>query len=103
MKGKYIITADNWFIAPDGQEYKAVWGEVEILQDNILGVKTNRNATNWYAKVGDENNHVIIAGCQIHYAAKSLKKPSNKSCKSWSLSADNYKEHETPTRIYFTE
>ena len=66
MKGKYLITTDNWFVAPDGREYKAAWGEVEIMEDNILGVKTNRNSVNWYAKVGSENNHIIIAGCQVN-------------------------------------
>ena len=66
MKGKYLITTDDYFIAPDGKEYKCVWGDVQILNDNVLGVKTNRNAVNWYAKVGD----VIIAGCQIHFAIK---------------------------------
>lgn len=76
MKGKYIITADNWFVAPDGQEYRAAWGEVEILTDAILGVETNRNSSNWYAKIGSEEKHVIIAGCQIHYAARCEKKPS---------------------------
>lgn len=37
MKGKYLITTDAWFIAPDGQQYKAVWGDVEIVTDEVLG------------------------------------------------------------------
>ena len=32
MKGKYLITTDAWFIAPDGHSYKAAWGEVEIVE-----------------------------------------------------------------------
>jgi hypothetical protein len=36
MKGKYLITTDSWFYAPDGKQYKAVWGEVSILSDSIL-------------------------------------------------------------------
>ena len=32
MKGKYLITTDNWFIAPDRGNYRAVWGEVEVLK-----------------------------------------------------------------------
>ena len=52
MKGKYLITTDNWFIAPDGQMYRAVWGDVEVVEDTVLGLKTNRNSSNWYAKVG---------------------------------------------------
>lgn len=76
MKGKYLITTDNWFLAPDGKQYRSAWGEVEVLEDSILGVKTNRNSSNWYAKIGDEKNHIIVAGCQIHYAIRSEEKPT---------------------------
>lgn len=76
MKGKYLITTDQWFYAPDGQQYRAAWGNVEVLTDDVLGVKTNRNASNWFAKVGSEDNHVIIAGCQIHYSVKCENKPN---------------------------
>ena len=75
MTGKYLITADAWFYAPDGNQYKSVWGEVEIVSDSILGIKTNVRSSNWFAKIGSEEKHVIIAGCQIHYACKSDKKP----------------------------
>ena len=100
MTGKYLITTDNWFIAPDGQQYKAVWGEVQIVDDSFLGIKTNRNSVNWFAKVGDNDDHVIVAGCQIHYACKTSKKPLLVKSKDWALNAEHYKEHETPTRIY---
>ena len=76
MKGKYIVTTDNWFYAPDGNSYKAVWGEVEIVEDTFLGIKTNRNSSNWFAKVGNKDNHVVIAGCQIHYATKCEEMPA---------------------------
>ena len=53
MKGKYLITTFEWFTAPDGRQYRAVWGgEVTILDDSrTLGVKTNAKSTNWYARV----------------------------------------------------
>jgi hypothetical protein len=76
MKGKYIVTTDNWFYAPDGNSYKAVWGEVRILEDTVLGIKTNKNSSNWYAMVGSEENHVIVAGCQIHYATRCEREPA---------------------------
>ena len=79
MKGKYLITADAWFYAPDGNQYKSVWGEVEIVSDSVLGIKTNVRSSNWFAKIGSEEKHIIIAGCQIHYACKSENKPSIKS------------------------
>ena len=68
MKGKYLITTDNFFYGSDGQQYRSVFGEVEILQDNVLGVTTNRKSSNWYIKVSGKTQHIIIAGCQIHYA-----------------------------------
>lgn len=79
MTGKYLITTDAWFYAPDGMQYKSVWGEVEIVSDAILGIKTNVRSSNWFAKVGSKDNHVIVAGCQIHYACKSEEQPKTNS------------------------
>ena len=103
MKGKYLVTTDQWFLAPDGQSYKSVWGEIAVLEDSILGLKTNRNSTNWYAKIGGEDTHVIIAGCQIHYAVKCENKPKlNKH-----IQEDFYEgkriESKGMTRIYLAE
>lgn len=67
---KYLITTDNWFLAPDGKQYKGVWGSVEILSDSFLGIKTNARSSNWFVKVGTHKNHVILAGCQVHYAVR---------------------------------
>lgn len=103
MTGKYLITTDQWFVAPNGQSYKAVWGNVEILEDNTLGIKTNRNSSNWFVKIGSECNHVIVAGCQIHYACKSDKIPNTSPVKDWQLDASNYNEAETPCKIYIAD
>lgn len=66
---KYLISTDNWFFGPDGENYKAVFGTVHQVVDSevALGMKTNRNSTNWYVAIGD----AIIAGCQIHYAMRA--------------------------------
>lgn len=103
MKGKYLITTDAWFLAPDGKTYRAVWGEVEILEDAVLGLKTNKNSTNWFAKVGNENNHVIIAGCQIHYAIRCEDKPHNKKIKDYTTSDAGCIEYERPTQIWIAD
>jgi len=94
MKGKYLITTDNYFIAPNGRLYRSVWGEVTIIEDSFLGIKTNRNSTNWFAKVGSENNHVIIAGCQIHYVLRCEEQPNNEN------NINNCKENEKTTMIW---
>ena len=101
MKGKYLITTDSWFYGPDGLQYRAAWGDVEVLEDSILGVKTNRNASNWFAKVGTEDNHVIIAGCMIHYCLKCENKPNDGSVKDWN--PDNGSEYNRPSVIYIAE
>lgn len=105
MKGKYLITTDAWFIAPDGKDYKAVWGEVEVVGDEVLGIKTNMRSTNWYVKVGTEENHVIVAGCQMHYAVKTEKKPELDGGENWEYNAatGSAKTYCTPNKIYIAE
>lgn len=103
MIGKYLITTDNWFYAPDGKHYCAVWGEVKILEDSFLGIKTNRNASNWFAQIGTEDNHVIVAGCQIHYSVKCETKPNNDLVDDYSAEAGEVKNYKRPTRIYIAE
>ena len=69
LNEKYLITTDNWFTAPDGDQYKAVFGTViAILKDaDTLGIKTNKGSTNWYVQIG----RMLVAGCQIHYCIKT--------------------------------
>lgn len=103
MEGKYLITTDAWFVAPDGKSYRAVWGEVKIVSDAILGIKTNFKSSNWFAKVGSDSNHVIIAGCQIHYACKTEQKPNTDSINDYSTEGGGYLKYERPTVIYIAE
>ncbi len=103
MTGKYLITTDEFFIAPDGQSYQAVWGDVKILGDEALGLKTNRNATNWYAKVGSSEKHIIIAGCQIHYAIKCNKKPKLHKHLVDNVHEGKVIEYKSATRIYLAQ
>lgn len=66
---KYLINCDAWFIAPDGHQYRAVFGTVNnvMTAEETLGVKTNAKSTNWYVSIGN----ALIAGCQIHYAIQT--------------------------------
>lgn len=103
MTGKYLITTDAWFFAPNGKQYKAAWGNVQIIEDASLGLKTNRNSTNWYAKVGSEDNHIIIAGCQLHYAIRTDKKPNTEPSEDWTADANNLNVYNRPSGIYIAE
>jgi len=103
-KNKYLISTDNWFVAPDGKQYRAAWGNVEILSDSFLGIKTNHGSSNWFAKIGSEKKHIIIAGCQIHYAVKSEDKPDTEKVFDWQADAKNgINEYMRPTEIYIAE
>ena len=66
---KYLVTTNDWFAAPDGDQYRAIYGEIKgVVSDfEMLGIKTNRHSTNWYLKIGN----MIVAGCQIYYAIKT--------------------------------
>lgn len=104
MKGKYLITTDAWFYAPDGKQYRAAWGDVEIIEDTFLGLKTNRNSSNWFAKVGNEKKHIIIAGCQIHYAIRCEEKPDTSLSEDWQADAQNgIKFYTHPSSIYIAQ
>jgi len=100
MTGKYLITTDAWFIAPNGKNYRAVWGEVEILSDSFLNIKTNNKSTNWFAKIGSEKRHVIVAGCQIHYAIKCEEKPMMSAALDYSTNDKGCKEYFRPSQIW---
>lgn len=103
MKGKYLITTDNWFTAPDGKSYNSVWGELKILEDDILGIKTNRMSTNWFAQIGGNGKEIIVAGCQIHYAVKCDKSPNFGPVDDWSTGNGKLETYKRPTKIYLAE
>jgi len=103
MKGKYLITTDSWFYAPDGSKYRSAWGEIKIIEDNVLGVKTNRNSTNWFAYVGSDEKGIIVAGCQIHYAVKCAKKPNTDKVQDLQYGHGKTEKFERSTEIYIAE
>jgi len=73
---KYLVTTDNWFYGPDGQNYKAAWGRCYIGKTaEQLGFTPLRPSTNWYLCVGVDGKEIIIAGCQIHYVIRCEERP----------------------------
>jgi len=103
MEGKYLITTDAWFYAPDGLKYRGVWGEVKIVEDSVLGLKTNRSSTNWYAYVGSEEKGMLVAGCQIHYAVKCLTPPNTDIVTDYHYGEGKEQYYKRPTEIYLAE
>lgn len=64
----YLITTDDWFIAPDGYQYKSVFGTFKTIHNDFetLGIKTSRGSANWFVEIGN----MMIAGCQIHHVTR---------------------------------
>lgn len=95
---RYLITTDNWFIAPDGEQYRAVFGTVTGVtsDDQTLGIKTNRGSTNWYVVIGN----MIVAGCQIHYCIRTDEVSRRPVTREW-VDGDTLRaEREPVSRIY---
>lgn len=94
---KILVTVDNWFFAPDGKLYRAVFGTLHAVKtaEDALGVRPNGKSTNWYMEVGN----ITIAGCQIHYVVQT--DSVNFGNIDEMLSHDAiYKESNRPTHIY---
>jgi hypothetical protein len=66
---KVLITVDNWFFAPDGRQYRAVFGTLKAIRTALdsLGFNPGPRSATWYVEVG----RVTIAGCQVHYAVRT--------------------------------
>lgn len=98
---KALLTLDNWFYAPDGCTYRAVFGTVHAVKtaEETFGVKTNNKSTNWYVEIGD----MTIAGCQIHFAVRTNSCNLGRSS-NWTANADfGLREYESPSHIYFAD
>lgn len=63
-----LITTSDWFYAPDGRMYKAVWGTIIAIQEDkeAFGFAVNRSHANWLITIGN----MTIAGCRVLYAIK---------------------------------
>lgn len=99
---KVLITTSNWFIAPDGKDYRAVHGTLKGVHEagKSLGFIPNRSHANWFIEVGS----MIIMGCQVMYVIEC--ETVENTC--------NYEEagrtpvittpsNEKPTNIYITD
>ncbi len=96
---KYLITTDNWFIAPNGRQYRSVFGTVKGINDadSTLGLKTNRNSTNWYVIIGG----MVIAGCQIHYLVETESiVPEGQEIVDFEFHEGEVRFNTAPSRIY---
>jgi hypothetical protein len=98
---KILITTDNWFYAPNGNSYKAVYGTVKkiLKTENFLSVKRDNRTASWGIEIGN----MIIAGCQIHYAI-ATDYCSDLSALGWDANSEfGCKTYYRPCSIYFAD
>lgn len=100
---KYLVTTDNWFRAPDGENYCAAWGACELKKtEDVFGFTPARPSTNWFLKIGTEEKHVIIAGCQVHFAVRSENRPKSRHFGKFYKDKDTGVEY-SEDNIYYAE
>jgi len=101
---KYLVTCDNWFVAPNGETYQSAWGTAKILTtEQCFNFKPARPSTNWFLRIGNDEKHIIIAGCQIHYVIKSKIKPKDIYKNKTYIDKDMGGLKKSASRIYFAE
>lgn len=98
---KYLVTSDSWFMTPSGEQARAAWGTCIIMTaEETFGFKPQRPSTNWFLKIGSEDKHIIIGGCQIHHVIRSETRPDELLGKT----KDSEYGREFPdNKIYFAE
>lgn len=97
-----LVTTDNWFIAPDGKEYKAAFGTILEISNSeqVLGIKTNSRSTNWYVKIGN----LYIAGCQIQYVIETEQCNLGDMVEGWTADTEHgCVVYQRPNKIYFAD
>jgi hypothetical protein len=92
-----LVTCSNWFYAPNGQTYRAVFGTLNGIRTakETLGIEPQRPSTNWYLDIGC----MVIAGCQVHYVIRTATCNLN-GADSWSEHEGKVVEAYRPSAIY---
>lgn len=101
IKEKVLITTTNWFYAPDGKQYRGIWGTLLSVDEagKTLGFIPNRAHANWFLTVGD----LTIMGCQVMYVMKCPDQPNLGDVEDYTASAEHgIKKTERPSAIYKT-
>lgn len=94
---KVLITTSGWFYAPDGTEYRSVFGTLKAVHEvgKILGFIPNRSHANWFIEIGS----MVIMGCQVMYLIKTDTVEMGR-VKNWSFTEGKVNEYEKPSSIY---
>lgn len=69
-----LVTTSDWFMAPDGIQYKAIYGKLTKIYNakELIGFDPARQHTNWVYQIGS----ATIMGCRIMYAIECTIPPN---------------------------
>jgi hypothetical protein len=97
-----LLTSQSWFYAPDGKQYKSVWGTLKGIHEagKTLGFIPNRSHANWFIEIGN----MTIMGCQVLFVVL-CDKPEMGPVTDWTYEKEGGKaiEYERPTAIYIAD
>ena len=99
---KVLLSLDNWFSGPTGDEYKIIWGTLLSISkvDDLIGFSPNRPNVNWIFEIGD----MIIYGCQVKTILLCPDKPNTDGATGWTASSEHgLKTYQRPNIIYITK
>lgn len=72
-----VVTTDEWFTGPDGNNYKNVYGPVDVAESKVLLGFEAKGTSNYVVLVGAPGQQVVLMGCRVHYMAMCPKRPHN--------------------------
>jgi len=95
-----LITTSGWFMAPDGLEYRGVFGKLKGVHEagKSLGFIPNRSHANWFIEIGN----MVIMGCQVMYVVRT-DNPVLSQVDDWQMNEGKVIQFNRPTRIYKAE
>ena len=70
------VQFDEWFFAPDGQQYRVAFGPCFVTKARELFGFEPKNSANWYVRVGADDKAVLLAGCRVHAVQLTQIKPA---------------------------
>ena len=94
---KYLITLDHWFYAPNGSQYNAVWGTVDIpIEVRTFDVPA-------FMVIGKNGREVHVLASRVTTSVRSEQKPNVEMSYNDKFENGHNITYTTPTRIYIAE
>lgn len=97
---KVLATTSDYFIAPNGLQYRSVFGTLHSISEdlNLVGFKVNRSHTNYAFEIGN----TVIMGCRVMYIIQ-VNEVNTESVNEWTLNEGEIKFNDRPSNIYLAD